>query len=254
MTVQITTEYLSKLLNLTLTEHTQISLSSAQKSRLHGWLTKNNITFSEATLTKKFTVIDLIELAGKSNDNLNIKVQKKTPTDDPISLKRSSIGIDLQQIDELFPNALPIDPKEDKGLTQIFTFKELSYAQSKNNPKQTLAGIFCAKEAILKISNRAQNLNEMEIMHDENGAPIFRGYAISISHSKLYAIAIAAPCEDMPKLAINIQPKLKDSLGIADSKEIQTQETSRLNINLRAIDYIYIITLILIGYLAVYKK
>jgi len=83
-------------------------------------------------------------------------------------------------------------------LTQIsiFTLRELSYAQSKGDPKMTLAGIFSAKEAIVKcmgIANPKKKFSDIEIHFDAEGAPFSRNYSISISHSGEYSIAVAVP-------------------------------------------------------------
>jgi hypothetical protein len=94
---------------------------------------------------------------------------------------------------ELFPLGLPSDPKDDPELLALYTFKELSYAQSKPNPLQTLAGLFSAKEAIIKCSKQKKNFADIEILPDENGRPYTPDFLISISHSVDYVVAIATP-------------------------------------------------------------
>jgi hypothetical protein len=86
---------------------------------------------------------------------------------------------------------VPSDPKLDPEMLAMFTMRELSYAQSKPNPAQTLAGIFAAKEAVLKSSNEHANISKLEVLPNLDGKPLIEGYAISISHSKDYVVAIA---------------------------------------------------------------
>jgi len=62
---------------------------------------------------------------------------------------------------------LPTDPKTDNRLLTTFTSKELSYAQSKGCPSQTLIGIFAAKEAVQKCTQYKIKLTDIEILPDE---------------------------------------------------------------------------------------
>lgn len=251
MSAQIVVEYLSKLLNKSIGEHEQLALSSAQKSRVHGWLTKNNIVFNEVFLAKKFTVLELIGNVCEASKSSNLKVEQEVIKGDFMRATKSSIGIDIQHIDELFPNGLPTDPKADEGLTQIFTLKELSYAQSKDNPKQTLTGIFCAKEAIQKISNHPNCLNEIEVLPDDNGRPISQGYAISISHSKSYAIAAAIAELSKPQ---NIPIEFLKSMEPGDfSRDVTVEEKGNSLKGLRLIDYVYLALIVILGFGIVLK-
>lgn len=89
-------------------------------------------------------------------------------------------------------------------LSKIFTQKELEYWQEKKHNLDVLAGIYAAKEAFLKASgfNLANILSlNIEISHNENGAPFYTFYnelkektksfkiSLSISHDANYAIA-----------------------------------------------------------------
>lgn len=98
------------------------------------------------------------------------------------------IGIDLVNIKKF---------KEKKYIEKIFTENELSYANKKENKNQSLAGMFAAKEAIvkacgLKLSSILKK--RIEIIHINN-----KPYGlldnklwlnISISHDQDYAIAL----------------------------------------------------------------
>ena len=106
---------------------------------------------------------------------------------------RNAVGIDIQLIAELFPSKSN-DMKSDPELLRIFSPREIAFAETNRQPIDTLAGIFAAKEAIIKAGHSGINTNDLssiEITHNEDGKPEFSGYALSISHSGEYAVAIA---------------------------------------------------------------
>ena len=118
------------------------------------------------------------------------------------------IGIDLVDIEKFSIKA------SDKFLKKIYTENELTYSFNKRNSLQTLAGIFAAKEAIIK----AINLNlayilrkKIEIKHIDNkpiallGGVEING-SISISHDGNYAIAI---CQIKEQYQMNISKEIK---------------------------------------------
>lgn len=110
------------------------------------------------------------------------------------------VGIDVVEIERFKNNAL----------SHIFTENEIEYINKKNIKKyETMAGIFCAKEAFVKalqvgIGN-GSILNKIEISHNVSGAPYIlknkfvinklneidlNEIEISISHTKDIAQAI----------------------------------------------------------------
>ncbi len=111
-----------------------------------------------------------------------------------------SVGIDLiyvKRFDKLKNNIT--------FLKRVFTDDELEYIKKKNFNNETMAGIFCAKEAFLKSIKKgidSYSLKDIEIIHNENNAPLillhndlFNTYkncniSLSISHDKDYATAI----------------------------------------------------------------
>ncbi len=115
------------------------------------------------------------------------------------------IGIDIVEIERI-DNILK---RNNRFLEKIFTKEEISYFKSKNFKVETIAGNFCAKEAISKAFGtgiRNFNFNDIEVLRDKNGKPIVKTYnnlskmcidynvlqiKVSISHSKNYAIANA---------------------------------------------------------------
>ncbi|WP_394023239.1 NAD(P)H-hydrate dehydratase [Anaerococcus martiniensis] len=104
------------------------------------------------------------------------------------------IGIDIVNIENFSKKA------DNKFLNKIFTDDELKYAYGKQNFMQTFAGIFAAKEAVIK----AKNLNiasilrkRIEIKHTDSkplafvNDSLFEGN-ISISHDVNFAVAVCS--------------------------------------------------------------
>ena len=238
--------YLSKLLNKPIIEDIDIVLSSAQRARFHGWLTQNLINFDEEVLVNKFKITNLVKIGAPTSVSAKSQISSESMATGKIGA--GIFGIDIQKIDELFPDGLPNDPKSDGGLKTIFSLNELSYAQAKINPLQTLTGIYCAKEAIQKASLNKLDLVDIKIEYSENGMPINSDYFVSISHSAEYAIAIAVSLQDY-KDQIKTPSTLMDETEKNLEKAIA--KNSRLTQNFRFIDFIYIILFIFIGLLLI---
>lgn len=111
------------------------------------------------------------------------------------------IGIDIIEIKRI-KTALTRTPS---FLEKAFSEYEREYYQKKGCKVQTLAGIFCAKEACvkaLKTGFAGINLKDIEIRHTSTGSPYLVFYnkaqeliqdmiaEISISHSQNYATAV----------------------------------------------------------------
>jgi holo-[acyl-carrier protein] synthase len=108
-----------------------------------------------------------------------------------------SIGTDIESI-KRFDNLLHLKPKI---LQRFFSDYEWNYA-NKKNVSQTLTGIWCAKEAVVKAfsSIHAIDIRSVYISHHKNGEPFVEkilgfkyekkfNVKISISHSNDYAVA-----------------------------------------------------------------
>ncbi|WP_053955312.1 holo-ACP synthase [Inediibacterium massiliense] len=115
------------------------------------------------------------------------------------------IGIDIIEIDRI-SNAMN---KNDKFLQRVFTKKEIKYFVSIDYRKNTIAGNFAAKEAVMKsLGTGLRNFKwiDIEIERDHLGKPFVKLYngakeiadqkgikeiMITISHSRDYAVAQA---------------------------------------------------------------
>jgi holo-[acyl-carrier protein] synthase len=109
------------------------------------------------------------------------------------------VGTDIESI-ERFQKLM----HKKKVLRNIFFDSEYNYAFNKSNPVQTLTGIWCAKEAVIKSFSQIKLLTtkEVEIICNTNQAPeviinssieksLNYDLVISISHTKDFATAIA---------------------------------------------------------------
>jgi len=104
------------------------------------------------------------------------------------------IGIDLIGIDRIKKAC-----QSKVFLDNTFSFDELEYAKGKGDFYQTLAGIFAAKEAVLKAVGTGIKdlcLNKVEIKRNENGQPHHKldcgkQVFVSISHDGGFATAVA---------------------------------------------------------------
>ena len=106
----------------------------------------------------------------------------------------------------------------DSFFKENFSKEEIQFCISKPNPRQSFAGLFSAKEAIVKADHSFKKIkfNKINITHDAFHKPIFKGFSISISHSTHHVVAIALKVSVMElsaimfdeiKLAVKIEKK-----------------------------------------------
>jgi phosphopantetheinyl transferase (holo-ACP synthase) len=88
----------------------------------------------------------------------------------------------------MFPLSSEIDYSQ---ITSIYSIYEMDFSRSSNNPRATLAGLFSLKESLLKAGVTPASYVEIEITHTAEGAPVFYGYEVSISHSGDFVTSIA---------------------------------------------------------------
>jgi holo-[acyl-carrier protein] synthase len=108
-----------------------------------------------------------------------------------------NVGIDVIEI-EGFRNK-PLNNENTSFYHSIFTDSELSYCTKYSDPYPHLAGIFAAKESVLKCLTRPIKMIEIEISHNREGKPHIAAHtkikatqtSISITHTREIAIAIA---------------------------------------------------------------
>lgn len=133
----------------------------------------------------EITLSNLIKIPQK-NETLFLE-KKSIPTTTYTESTSYEIGVDLQIISEL-PKTH--DYWENQFYKTKFKPSEIAHCIIKDNPLESFAGIYAAKEAIIKCNNII-NFNDIEIIYDAKGKPLFQNFKITISHSGNFAIAIA---------------------------------------------------------------
>jgi len=205
-------EFLSRLLDRCVDWHDDLKLTSGQKARYFAWCEENGVEYLIGNDVNK--------------ESSNIRDSSAKPSTGQVNNTNggviTAIGTDIQQISELFPQDFSA-PKTDETLTSIFSLQELSYAESSEDIRQTLTGMFAAKEAMIKsypdYANR--NLSDIEILHQSNGAPTHDGFQLSISHSGDYALAVA--------IFLNSSMSQAESQEPVDSTEMSKTDVNRIS-------------------------
>lgn len=100
------------------------------------------------------------------------------------------IGSDIEEIKNM-----PVvnDFREDQFYIMNFNAAEIAYAILQPDPLATFAGLFAAKEAIVKADNSYKNkqFNTIFIDHLPTGKPVHPDFSITISHTQGLAMATA---------------------------------------------------------------
>lgn len=202
--------------------------------RMYGKLAEEGVHISDYSQIQTFA--DLIILtSGKaanfiitdnfSNSTFSNKIYSQVP-------QKHGIGIDLEQVSAL-PSA--VDFREDPFYHSNFTDKEISHCILQKDPYSSFAGLFAAKEAILKANNyyHGKAFNSIEIDHTPEGKPYFANAEISISHTADLAVAVV------------IFQKTADDIGY-----LAKQNTSSVSIKKDKLLYLLVIISLFIGALS----
>jgi holo-[acyl-carrier protein] synthase len=108
-----------------------------------------------------------------------------------------NVGIDVIEI-ERFRNK-PLNDENASFYHSIFTESELLYCMKYSDPYPHFAGIFAAKESILKCLTRPIKMIEIEVSHNRDGKPRIAAHTkkikamqarVSITHTRSIAIAV----------------------------------------------------------------
>lgn len=110
------------------------------------------------------------------------------------------VGTDIESVDRF----KKLIQQKKKLIKNIFFESEYNYAFNKSNSVQSLTGIWCAKEAVVKSFSQFKviTIKNVEIICSKNSAPkaIIKNFptedlkfniSISISHTKEFATAVA---------------------------------------------------------------
>lgn len=175
--------------------------SSIFVHRMYGKLADAGFVVNDYSNINTFGEL-LEKLEGKSqnlksettNDNITIQ-QFNNQSNTQHLTPNTQIGIDIEQISSL-PKTN--DYRTEGFYTDNFSDKEISYCILQPNPAASFAGLFAAKEAIVKANNQYKNTkyNQLVITHNSSGKPEFAGMNISISHTEDTAVAVAVQIEN----------------------------------------------------------
>jgi phosphopantetheine--protein transferase-like protein len=109
-----------------------------------------------------------------------------------------NIGTDIIEV-KRFRNK-PINKRNKGFYYSVFSKSEMTYCAKFSDPYPHLAGIFAAKESIIKCLDKPTKMIDIEIVHRQHGKPtavIHRkrkltiSVQISITHTKSLAVAVA---------------------------------------------------------------
>lgn len=197
--------FLERLLGESVDANDTITVSSIQRARLVAWLNENSIPASLNHLRSNLIRIpDLLTGAifaeqdpGQSAPPTSVPQPPDSATgEDPFGPTRYAapvlgIGIDIQARSSM-PEAA--DLRADRFYAANFAPGELAHCIQQGDPRLSLAGLWAAKEAIVKAGAAAPDKNGglavIEILHDNDGSPQYPRCLISISHDQGLAVGV----------------------------------------------------------------
>jgi phosphopantetheine--protein transferase-like protein len=111
----------------------------------------------------------------------------------PVNETRPSIGGIGVDVEEIKSMPQVNDFREEAFYKMNFTSEEIAYCILQPDSLSSFAGLFAAKEAIVKADNSYLNrpFNSIYIDHLPNGKPVHPSFQLSISHTNELAIAVA---------------------------------------------------------------
>lgn len=190
-----------------LTAQTVIDRSAVAGSviihRMYAQLAAEGIVVADYTSIK--TLGQLLTAAGGSVTDKAVQVVLPSADDHTASVMEQPVGIDIEKID-----AMPMvtDYRSDEFYTMNFAPAEIAYCILQTNPRASFAGLFAAKEAIVKANNKLKTIpfHSIIIDHLPGGQPVFPGFQLSISHTNETAVAVAVKNAASPAVAASPSP------------------------------------------------
>lgn len=176
-----------------LTPQTVIDRSAVASSiilhRMYAQLANEGIVVNDYTLIKTYGQL-LANINGKEISPVLAETLPAVVNPVAAVVNELPVGIDIENIE-----ALPVvnDFREDAFYTMNFAPAEIAYCILQSNPYASFAGLFAAKEAIVKAdnSNKGKTFNSILIDHLPDGKPVYPGFQLSISHTNETAVAVA---------------------------------------------------------------
>ena len=166
--------------------------SSIMLHRMYAKLSEQGFTVQDYWDVKNFGSL-LQRVNGNSIDQDEIPgtVHPSAPSyADAHERSAAGIGIDIEEID-----AMPQtnDFREDAFYKMHFCAPEMAYCILQPDPYASFAGLYAAKEAIVKADNnyKSKAFHTIVIGHSASGKPSHSYFNLSISHTRATAVAVA---------------------------------------------------------------
>jgi len=197
--------FLERLLGEPVDANDTISVSSTQRARLVAWLNDNSVPANLNHMkTNLIRIPDLLNPAAFREDPVQNtrkaaleQIAARTETRGSSRSLRSEhgavlgVGIDIQARSSM-PEAS--DFRADRFYSTNFSERELGHCIQQSDALMSLAGLWAAKEAILKAgvppAGQSEGLSQIEIVHGADGSPQYAGCLLSISHDQGIAVAV----------------------------------------------------------------
>lgn len=168
--------------------------SSIILHRMYAQLANEGVAVKDYTAIKTFGQL----MAGVNGKELAVTVIETIPVvPSSINTNELPVGIDIENI-----SSMPVvnDFREDAFYTMNFAPAEIGYCILQTNPYASFAGLFAAKEAMVKADNAFKNkpFSSIVIDHLPEGKPVYPGFQLSVAHTNDTAIAVAVKNISLP--------------------------------------------------------
>jgi len=174
----------------TVIDRTAVS-SSIMLHRMYAKLSEQGFSVTDYWDLKNFgSLLQRVNGQSKSAGEIPVAVHTSAPDHVRDNHHSSGIGIDIEETDSM-PRAN--DFREETFYKMNFSSSEIAYCILQPDPYASFAGLFAAKEAIVKADNsyKSKGFNRIVIEHSETGKPVHSNFNLSISHTKNISIAVA---------------------------------------------------------------
>src|SRR5690349_4726708 len=217
----------------TIIDRTAVS-SSITLHRMYAKLAEEGIVVEDYWNIKNVaTLLKRMNGNGHATVAVNQEGQSSHFVSSPAShIAGATVGIDIEEVDSM-PRAN--DFREDEFYKMNFSSAEIAYCILQANPYASFAGLFAAKEAIVKANNanRSKLFNTITINHNTEGKPVYTGLNLSISHTNNVAVAVAVAL-----------PEVGNTLIGRTDHQIVSQPTTRLGAGLLLFAISFLISVI----------
>jgi phosphopantetheine--protein transferase-like protein len=193
--------------------------SSITLHRMYAKLAEEGIVVQDYWNIQKFAML-LERVNGSEHKTITMPATQEVQANGQYyhfnnEMATSALGIDIEEVDAM-PKAN--DFREDAFYQMNFSSTEIAHCILQPNPYASFAGLFAAKEAIVKAnnSNRNKSFNSIVINHDQNGKPGYPGFDLSVSHTNNLAIAVALQAgvdASMNKTVMQMAPQQSNLSG-----------------------------------------